>query len=172
MPGVGSFAQVTKGNLMPGGSIAFRSTNYTDGDDNSTHLQIMPSLGYFFADRIAGGIKIHYAHYSNSDEKFNELLGGVFTRYYFLNVQKRTNVFAEANFALGTEKYSGYPSENKYQFGISAGPAIFINPHFAIETTLDWRSVKFNNDKGRYNSFGLAIGLQVHFPCKNVKKGK
>ena len=87
-------------------------------------------------------------------------------------MKKKTNVFLEADYQLGTEKYQDMDAVGKSQIGLAAGPAFFVNPFIAIETIISWRSLKYKEAEGRYNTFGIGIGFQLHFQCKKTKEGK
>lgn len=165
-------AQVTKGNFLAGGSVSFQSTKYSDGDGSVGVFQFMPDAGYFFADRIAIGLRASYTNVSDDGDDYSDLLVGPFARYYFLPAPRKTNIFLEASFLFGSEKYEGFDSEGKTQFGFSAGPAFFLNPHVAVETALHWQSLKYEDDDGSYNTFGISVGFQVHLNCLRAKTGK
>jgi hypothetical protein len=162
-----SHAQLTKGSWLIGGSASFESTKYTGDDDNTTTLvQVMPGAGYFFMDKLAGGLRTSLAYKSNDGDSFRDLGIGPFARYYFLPAVKTTNVFAEAHFLVGSEKYKNFDAESKTRFGVAAGPAFFLNKHIAVEAMLYWQSLKHAGDEGRYNSVGLSIGLQAYLFAK------
>lgn len=165
-----SNAQITQGNILAGGAVSFTSQKYSGAGGSTNVLHIMPDAGYFFADKIAGGIRASFTDYSDAVDSYRDLLIGPFARYYFLPVAQKTNIFLEGSFAAGIQKYDGFDAESKSQFGFSAGPAFFLNPHVAVEATLNWSSLKYKDDNGRFNTFGLAIGFQVHLHCKKQKK--
>jgi hypothetical protein len=160
-------SQITKGNLLIGGSASFESTSYSGDDDNKTTIvQVMPNAGYFFMDKLAGGLRVSFAYKSNDGDYFRDLGIGPFARYYFLPATKTTNLFLEGHFLYGSEKYKGFDAESKTRFGAAAGPAFFLNQHIAIEAMLYWQSVKHAGDEGRYNTVGLAVGIQAHLFSK------
>jgi hypothetical protein len=161
-------AQLTKGNLLAGGSVSFESKTYTGDDSKTTFFQFMPNAGYFFMDKLAGGLKLSFSNTSTDDDSFRDFLAGPFARYYFLPVARPTNLFLEGHFLFGSEKYKNFDAESKTRFGVAAGPAFFLNKHVALETAAYWQSVKHENDEGRYNSFGVFIGLQVHLATKKT----
>lgn len=165
-------AQVTKGNFLVGGSVSFHSTKYSEGDGSVGKFIFMPDAGYFFAERFAAGLRASYTNISNEGDHYNDLLIGPFARYYFLPAAQKTNIFLEGNFLFGSEKFEGFDSESKTQFGLAAGPAFFLNPHVAVEATLNWQTLKYKDDEGRYNTFGVSVGFQIHLNCGNSKKGK
>ena len=167
-----SFSQVTKGNFLLGGSISFQSTKYSEGGNNTGIFNFMPDVGYFFADRFAGGLRASFTNVSDEGDSYRDLLIGPFARYYFLPAAQKTNIFLEGNFMFGSEKYEGFDASSKTQFGFAAGPAFFINPNIAVEATVGWHSLKYEDDEGRYNTFGLAVGFQIHLDCMKGKSKK
>lgn len=165
-------AQIEKGNFLAGGTLSFRSTNYSTGNSKTSAWNFTPGGGYFIIDKMALGARITYSYNSNDGDSYSDLLGGPFARYYFLSNEKKTNVFLEADYQLGTEKYQDMDAVGKSQIGLAAGPAFFVNPFIAIETIISWRSLKYKEAEGRYNTFGIGIGFQLHFQCKKTKEGK
>jgi hypothetical protein len=164
-----SFSQITKGNWLAGGALSFQSEKFSEDDDRTTRFNFSPNAGYFFADKIAGGMRLSFSHVSNDNDSYRDFIAGPFARYYFLPVAQRANIFLEGHFMAGTEKYENFDAENKTQFGFNAGAAFFFNTHVAVETSLGWRSLKYKSDAGRYSTFGIGIGFQVHLPFKRKK---
>lgn len=165
-------AQIEKGRLLAGGNLTFQSEKYSLDDDRMTTFVLMPMGGYFIMDKLAGGARISLAYAKDENDDYREFLGGPFVRYYFLPVGKKTNLFAEANFMAGFEKYSGHDSEGKTQYGIMAGPAFFIGQQVALECALGWRRWKNQQESGHSNSFGLNVGFQIHLHSGKPKQGK
>jgi hypothetical protein len=157
-----SFSQVTKGNILAGGSVSFQSSKYTAGGDRTGTFNIMPGAGYFFYDRFAAGLRASFTRFSDGANSYSDWLAGPFARYYFLKAARPTNIFLEGNFMLGSNKYTGYDAEGETQFGAVAGAAFFLNTHVAVEASLGWRSLKYQNDIGRYNTLYIGIGFQIH----------
>src|SRR5688572_3402897 len=151
-------AQIQKGNFLAGGTLSFRSTDYTADNSKTTAWNFTPGGGYFIIDKLSLGARITFAYNSNDGDSYTDLLGGPFARYYFLPMEKKTNVFLEADYLLGSEKYQDMEAVGKSQTGVSAGPAFFVNPYIAIETIISWRSLKYKEAEGRYNTFGIGIG--------------
>jgi hypothetical protein len=166
------FGQVTKGNIMAGGSISFQSEKYTATGNTTSTFTFMPDAGYFFMDKLAGGVRASFTNYNDGGNSYHDLLAGPFVRYYFLPAAQKTNIFLDGSFMIGSEKYTGYDAQSKTQWGAKAGAAFFLNPHVAVETSLDWSSLKYNDEEGHYNTWGIAIGFQVHLDCQKHKQKK
>ena len=162
------FSQLTKGSFLIGGGISFQSARYTDGGNTTITFLAMPDAGYFFIDKLAGGIKSSFGYKSNDGDSRLDILAGPFARYYFLPQDKKVNIFFEGNFMLGTEKYENFDADPKTEYGVACGPAFFINRYIAVEALLSWRSLKYKDDTGRYNTFGMSIGFQLHLQPKRA----
>jgi hypothetical protein len=164
------FSQLNKGSFLVGGAISFQSSKYTASDNATTTFLAAPDAGYFFMDKLAGGLRTSFSYQSNDGDSRLDFFAGPFVRYYFLPVTRQINLLLDGSFMIGTEKYQNFDAETKTAYGFAAGPAFFVNPHIAVEATLGWRSLKYRDDAGRYNTFGLSVGFQLHLQPR--KKGK
>ena len=159
-----TFSQINKGQWLAGGSVGFESSKYGDQDDTkTTTFQFSPNAGYFFLQNFAGGLRatIQTEKVKGSDAD-NNLLFAPFVRYYFLPASQKVNILADASYGFGSVKSDG-ESDGYNQFAFSAGPAIFLSQHTALELLLQYRSAggdAFGDD--RLNNFGVNIGFQVH----------
>lgn len=165
------FSQLTKGSFLVGGAISFQSSKYTEGGNTTATLLATPGAGYFFIDKLAGGIRTSISYQSNDGDSRLDFLAGPFTRYYFLPLTRQVNILLDGSFMIGTEKYQNFDADTKTEYGFAAGPAFFINPRIAIEATIGWRSLKYKDDAGRYNTFGMSVGFQLHLQPRR-KEGK
>lgn len=161
----GVFAQVNKGQWLVGGEAGFNSVKH--GDGKGTEFTFSPKGGYFIIDKLAAGLRADFTSSKPKDgEASGELLIAPFARYYFLGASEKVNIFADASYGFGNVKYEG-ESASQNAFAISAGPAIFLSPHTALELALQYRSAggdAWGDD--RYNSFGLKVGFQIHLGGK------
>ncbi len=122
-------AQLEKGKWMVGGELDFsHSTSKSEmngfrEDDKNTLIQVSPGFGYFFADRVAGGLRlsigstkieevgsgisiIGYEYASKHRLKSNSIGLTPFLRYYFLPISARVNIFGEGSYTYSTGKTS------------------------------------------------------------------
>jgi hypothetical protein len=158
-------AQVNKGQWLAGGNVSFESMK--QGDWKVTTFDFSPNVGFFVANKFAVGLRptIMFED-DNQFEDAGTLIGaGPFLRYYFLPSAQKLNIFADADAIFGT---TGRSEKNGFnQFDISAGPALFLTPHTALEFALQYKSAggdAYGDD--RRNSFGVKIGFQVHLGGK------
>ncbi|WP_207510865.1 outer membrane beta-barrel protein [Longitalea luteola] len=162
------FAQVNKGQWLAGGNISFTSSKHGDNDDSkNTHFEIRPNAGYFFIDKLAGGLRLSYISDKDKgdDEATTAFTLAPFARYYFLDAAQKVNVFADASYGFGSAGAGEKESLNYWE--IMAGPAVFLSPNTALELAVgykSWGGDIYGDD--RMNQFGVNIGFQVHLGGK------
>jgi hypothetical protein len=171
-----SNGQITRDNWMVGGNANFLFNRSNTGftDTKTTTINLAPNIGYFFVDKLAGGIRlsfyknqIKFGPPNNNFTTFTVYSAGPFIRYYFLPVDKQYNILTEINYQFGNEKIesnnsSSSTSNNSNSFSFSAGPVIYFNSSVGIEFLLNYSSTGNNLSSKRANSIGIGIGLQVH----------
>lgn len=166
-----SYSQITKNNWLVGGSGNFKSTKtekLSDGTkayDDRIILTISPNVGYFFYDKLAGGINLIYT-YDNIFEDYQYFGVGPFIRYYFLNSEKRINLFLQGNFNYyegGSKTIDGNDNGvfHNSGYGFKAGSAIFLNSSVALEFSLDYNSNNLNSTL-KEETFTIGLGFQIH----------
>lgn len=161
---VTSNAQITKGNWMVGGSGSFSSSNTKSENFSETKtftIDISPNIGYFVIDKLAFGSKVNFfksnskSDTGNSD--FKTFYVSPFARYFFLNKEKKINVFLESSY-----KFSMYKENSKNTaLSFKGGTAIFLNSSVALEISLEYLKNNYSNNQNT-NSILLGIGVQVH----------
>lgn len=155
---VGLFAQTQKSNWLVGGSALFNSQE-VEGFNTTTFL-VNPGAGYFIMDDLAIGANIQFSSIKEEGyDAFTTLAFGPFVRYYFVNLGPKTKLFGNGSFGFGNVKYGD--SESFTTWELSAGPAIFLNKHVALEIALGYSSQKFQ-DTDATNAFGFRVGFQIH----------
>jgi hypothetical protein len=158
------FAQINKGQWLVGGQASFASSKYGDVDDSkNTHFEISPNAGYFFIDKLAGGLRLSYISDKDKtdDDASTFFTAAPFVRYYFLDAAQKVNVFADASYGFGSGGAKDKESLNFWS--IQAGPAVFLSPNTALELTLGYKSSGgdyYGDD--RWKQFGVNVGFQIH----------
>ena len=155
-------AQITKGNWMVGGDATFL---YADGKidigGKTFTMRCSPNIGYFFFDKMAAGIKTDYTFsrtkVPNGTSTFEMLSLAPFARYYFLEIEKPTNVFLESSYSMSVLNNSS----NK-EFILKGGTAIFLNSSVAFEIALEYANSTSKNVYIGDNKILLNFGIQVH----------
>jgi len=184
-----SFGQLKQNTWLVGGSGSFYSynENYTSTNLNQTgkwtNIDLSASGGYFFVDKLCGGIRTLYS----SSKKTNEatinggttvttsnqyyLSAGPYARYYFLKQDKQFNILTDVGYQFGVNKYLGAASNTgKYNiFSAKAGIEAFFNSTAGIEILIGYYqttitidntpSISFIDTK---KGFQVSIGFQLH----------
>jgi hypothetical protein len=185
---LGANAQLTKNNWLVGGSGSFYS--YAEDYSTSSYKQtakytsidIAASVGYFFMDKLAAGLRPGFSSYKGEVVSSSVGSGGAtnnfkfaigpFARYYFLNSVKPFNLLADISYQIGINKnFGGLNDKGKYNtFSLMGGTEIFFNPTAGIEILLGYTqkmvsienspSALSNNKKGFLASVGFTLHLE------------
>lgn len=166
-----SQSNISKGNWLVGGSASFSSTSISDGgDESSTSISIQPGGGYFIANKFAVGLALGINKGSSTSPLGGEysetqILISPFVRAYFLPESDKVNIFAQAQYGIGSlSQDAGFGSQSVTinAYGISAGPAIFLNPSVALEIAVNYVSLGGEGSSTRINTIGGSVGFQIH----------
>lgn len=165
-------AQLSKGTWLLGGTanLSARRDSYSSSVINSTSdvlvIKILPSIGYFLADKFSVGfrpgytkIKSETAGPGGGNTNENRLDFGPFTRYYFLNADKPFNLLTDIGYQYGTYWFT--PTKGtRHNFSASAGIAAFFNTSVAIEMLVGYY---YQREKIRdfFGSLDEQTGLQI-----------
>lgn len=161
-------SQITKGNWMLGGTISYASTKYNSINYGAPHttyyLQVSPNAGYFFVDKLVGGIRaaINKTGDVGPNTSYTDFNIGPYLRYYLLAPEKQVNVVTEAAYLYGYDKYTTPDKNSKHTFSFSAGPVIYFNSVVGLEMLFSYSTYKFTEFDGSNNTIRFGIGLQVH----------
>jgi len=157
------YSQISKGFWMFGGTGEFSSGKVVNNDllNIATTLQLKPKAGYFFVDKLAGGLSVNFFYQKSSAggpmSKSYSLGVGPFARYYFLEKSKRVNILTELHGALLSDLGS---DSRSVEFGFSGGVAVFLNSSVAIEFLPGYQGLRDKSISSNY--FITKIGIQVH----------
>lgn len=122
-------------------------------------------------DKFAGGARLSFYRNhikygpSNNFSTFKNYSIGPFVRYYFLDVDRQYNILMEGSYQFGNNKVETNNSTSNNStntISFSTGPVIYFNSSAGIEFLLNYSSTGTSGFKGRGNSFGVSIGLQIH----------
>ena len=129
-----------KGNLFLEGSVGYSKVKGIDANYN-----FQPTLGYFFSDKIAGGLSVSLGKTAGV-----ETTGfGAFGRYYFLNIGKNFKTFTQAG--IGTSSTS---SISTFKLNVGLGANYFVTNHLALSVGLA-DLVTYTSNKAT-SSFGIG----------------
>lgn len=157
-------AQITKNNWMIGGDTYFSSNDYNG--DTSNEFRINPNVGYFFIDKLAGGLQMNLA-FTNTDpggrnSKASSYGFAPFARYYFLETDKIINVFTEVNYSFSFGKFGQGDTINWNGYGVKAGTVLFFNSSVGIEFSLNYTNTTRKSDDFKIKTLLVGFGLQIH----------
>ena len=156
-------AQIKKGQWLAGGNVNWTTSFNSYGD--STVIKIMPDVGYFLLDKLAGGLKINHTIVipgHDSSNSFSYFGLSPFLRYYFLPAANAINVFGEVAYGWGGYNHNDF-NVIIDQWSISAGAAFFLNRHVALEAAFNYTHLTENNVLNRNpKTLGLNVGFQVY----------
>ena len=172
-------AQLTKGNWLVGGNFSYlkdKSGGVDAVNSNSRTITVSPNIGYFAFDKFASGLRLNLAFTKQKYPEVNgtsysisqNLLGaGPFLRYYFLDREKRINVFSEGNFeysVLFINNGLSAPQDNfkSLRYGLSAGSVIFFNSAVGLEFIGSYTHSSAVEADSKGESIAFKIGFQIH----------
>jgi hypothetical protein len=166
-----SFSQIYKGQWLIGGNAAFSYYKYYS--TKTSAFTLSPAGGYFFLDKLAGGLRLGYDAQFNSYQsggKSRESFVSVapFIRYYFLSAEQKMNFFADAGYGYSWGEFKNFtqPDFTYHSKIISfkTGPAVFLNQHTSLEITVGYNhSIRGGlSDTLAINNFQIGAGFQIH----------
>jgi hypothetical protein len=172
-------AQLSKGTWLLGGTanLSVTRNSYSSTVINSTwdevNIKILPSIGYFLADKFSVGfrpgytkIKAETAGPGGGNTNENRLDFGLFTRYYFINADKSFNVLSDVGYQYGTYWFT--PTKGtRHNFSASAGIAAFFNTSVAVEMLIGYyiQTEKRRDPENaliEYRGLQMSIGFLFH----------
>lgn len=162
-------AQIKKGQWLIGGNGYARFIK--EDDFRSKEFTISPDAGYFFRDKLAGGLRVNLTHAVAKEwgikfatDTYYSL--SPFVRYYLLSKTAQLNPFVDGGVYLGKVRQKGTTDEvfraTTYGYTATGGIAYFIKNLVALEAqlSLDKRDGK-NSDFSSTLVTG-KVGLQFH----------
>lgn len=169
-----SNSQITKNNWLVGGSGKISSSKQIiySTEVKGLNVALSPNVGYFFIDKLAGGIRaqlaINRVESSAGTTRTTQVGAGPFIRYYVLDKLNQINLFADASYKYSRfSGNSGGDPNHTNTFTISAGPVIYFNSSVGLELTANYEYLKSRDTQTRQTTFFLSIGFQVHLEKEN-----
>lgn len=163
-----AISQISKDNWLVGGNAKFsvlKNSSEASLKFKQTNFQINPTIGYFLADKFAGGLRISYTYGNNSINNSSHVLAiGPFIRYYFLPKDKVFNILADGSYSYGIISGQGSINTQKSNtYSLAAGPVLYFNSSVGLEFLFGYSSTKVNGFAGSNNELQFGIGFQIHF---------
>ncbi len=169
-------AQIQKGNLMVGASLADMNIKLQKGNTDLS-LSINPKIGYFIQDNVAIGAEVKLGFATNSAQNSINYGIGAFGRYYVsskqLELLKHARFFGEVNAGLVGDniKPKGMSSVSTNGLGIGFGPGVayFITPNIGLEALLKYNLGVGFGSSTTTNDFSIGFGFQIYLPTKKAR---
>jgi hypothetical protein len=177
-------AQVTKGDLLLGGSFGFVSANNGNGTNSSTvsNVNFYPRINLGVGDNSIIGTKLGYNYSSNnggsgSNKSHNNAFSVALFYKKLLPIKGKLGWYPEidANFFTSKNKVEDFAGStttfSSHGFGAAIVPGLYytIGPKFLIN--VDFGGLGYNQSKGKLNSgatstsrnFQLALFQNFNF---------
>ncbi|MCU0374419.1 MAG: hypothetical protein MUF24_03835 [Chitinophagaceae bacterium] len=161
-------AQLEKKNWMLGGNARLASSKQVNelSEVSQFSLDISPSVGYFFADKFAGGVKGQLGFtslkYNGPTAKSSVIGVGPFLRYYMLSVDKPVNFFGEVFYRpLITKADFNARGIVTNGFTLTGGAVVFLNTSVGLEFTLNYDFFN-NSNNNKVKTIFFGVGFQIH----------
>ncbi len=169
-------AQIQKGNLMVGASLADMNIKLQKGNTDLS-LSINPKIGYFIQDNVAIGAEVKLGFATNLAQNSINYGIGAFGRYYVsskqLELLKHARFFGEVNAGLVGDniKPKGMSSVSTNGLGIGFGPGVayFITPNIGLEALLKYNLGVGFGSSTTTNNFSIGFGFQIYLPTKKAR---
>lgn len=164
----------SKGNMFLEGNLGFSSNKVTNSDNTgdlneikTNNFEFNPKFGYFISEKLALGAELMVGSGKSEVTTFgtpnvtnentnNSFGGGVFARYYFLDLGQRFKTYAEAglDFGSGKTESNGIETGKNSRFGLNfdLGMNYFVTEkmaiNFGLANVLGFNSTKSENPAG------------------------
>ncbi len=176
--------QLDQGTWLAGGSATFNKYReyYTTPTftliNKYTEFTLYPAVGYFFAEKFAGGIRGGVTYFkehniaatggvSGGSTQSIQYSAGPFARYYFLNPDKVYNILADVCYQFGSNRYLGalHDQGKLNTFSILAGPEFYFNTAVGIEVLLGYfeKTKSKNSPLNGFNSDSKGLEASISF---------
>ncbi len=172
-------SQITKNNWLVGGSGSFKKTSSPSAGYeklNYWEFLINANVGYFFADKLATGLRPNITIYRSKKYEIDNTVTigktieyglAPFLRYYILKPELPFNIFTEVSlkFAESKAKINGTTSsgtgDKSNTLGMYLGAVAFFNSSVGIEFGGGYYITNYNSNI-QQNDFKVNIGFQIH----------
>lgn len=164
----------SKGNMFLEGNLGFSSDKETNSDitgdldeTKTNEFNFNPKFGYFISDKLALGAELMVGSGKEEITVFgtpnvtnettnNSFGGGVFARYYFLDLGQRFKTYAEAGLDFGSRTWeaNGTETQKDSNFGLNfdLGMNYFVTEkmaiNFGLANVLGFNSTTSENPAG------------------------
>jgi len=129
-----------QGNVFVEGNIKVNSKNDRNSEVKTNEFKFNPKVGYFLNDKFAVGASFEVGNDkitnpNTADVKGNNFYGGVFGRYYFLELGNRFKTYTEANVGYDSGKVADVKFDG-IRAGLNLGFNYFLTDKVAVTFNL------------------------------------
>lgn len=173
-----SFSQITKNNWLVGGNgglysdkADYSSDFYSSYQTKYTQINIDASVGYFFIDKLALGLRPTFSSIKGEvitpgggSTNTQRYWFGPFARYYFLKTDKQFNLLADIDYQFGIFKATGRTGDLSTSSAF-IGPVIYFNSCVGIEFLFGYAYSKEDVENASriiHKGFQTSVGFQIH----------
>lgn len=148
---------------------------------NNTSFSISPRLGYYFTEKLNGGVDIQYYNSSSGYylNKYRILTSGIFLRYFFTD--KKISPLLELKTGAGGSKdkrdsrssggaaYTEIDCKNLFYYSISGGAMFVLNEKFHLNlSVIAQNTFEKYSDRGNVSSSTTKISNWEIVPMSSV----
>lgn len=165
------------------GNLGINTTNDKNKDVKTSTFNFNPKVGYMLNDKFAVGASFEVGNGTEkidgkkTENKTNHFYGGVFGRYYFLDLGSRFTTYAEVGVGYAQDKIGNdnVVKTKGMNAGLDLGFNYFVTPKIALAFTLgnviSYNSSKIDADGAKSeNEFNANINVFNNF-FDNAKFG-
>lgn len=167
-------AQIQKGNVMVGGSLANLSLGLNSAKAFS--FDLTPKAAWFIKDNVAIGGYVNFNLYTAKNYGGSDIGYGVgaLGRYYInddnINILRHSRFFLEGNIGIaGSNPAGSGGSTNGLGLGFGPGLAYFITPNVGLETLLKYDGIVGFGSATTTNTLSLNVGFQIYLPTARIR---
>ena len=162
-------SQITKDYWMVGGSGYYKFSKLTldNGSGNEySYITIKSDIGYFIKDKWAIGGILRYDDDLNPHSYNRNINGGlgILTRYYFLNPNRITNIYAQINYTytINFTQLDHNKLIQSHYYGVKLGYVVFFTNSVGLETFFEYEKANYIPAHNSRLTIKVGIGFHIH----------
>ena len=169
-------AQIQKGNIMVGGTLANLGLNFQK-ESTQFSANLTPKAAWFIKDGLALGGYVNFGVTTDNPGTNTNYGVGALARYFVedanvrkLEFSKRTRFFVEATAGFAGANIANGASTNGIDIGVGPGISYFITPNIGLEGLLKYDLTVGFGSSTTSNRLNLGIGFQIYLPSAKAKE--
>ncbi|SEW55747.1 hypothetical protein [Chitinophaga arvensicola] len=169
-------AQIQKGNIMVGGTLANLGLNFQK-ESTQFSMDLTPKAAWFIKDGLALGGYVNFGLSTDNPGTNTNYGVGALARYFVedknvrkLEFSKRTRFFLEATAGFAGRNVANGASTNGLDIGVGPGISYFITPNIGLEGLLKYDLTVGFGSSTTSNRLNLGVGFQIYLPSAKAKQ--